>query len=567
MKAGYVLSAMFFTSLISLCFCEDNNQVCERTLSCKDSRCQGYTKTLAHSLLRSYTMSTPSSGSAGNGAGGESFDVHGDLGGMSEIQEQLAVLSRQLGQLASRFTDSERQRAEEAATAAAASSPESQRRATKGQEVLEEWNARMSSLQAVQIALDRRSATTTAVGSTADVRQEQGEGLGYFQRTGPSGGPGFRRELTRRGLLDRLGQSSSTQSAEGPYDGGESDVPLGFGSVEDRNDPSDDPMGESDFGVLKRVKWQISIFDGKTTSWRRFEMEFFMTMQHLRLDYVLSGDKEEVPVADRAISRDRLNAHYDSSKVAKHFAVWSLNSSSLKIDADKRVLFRAKSPVAGWDRVASFHRAETQGAKLLLSRQVLSARLHPGKDPVIVIGEIVELLAALDEVGIPVHEEFIWLHFVENLSPGYECIKNNLQGSKEPLKRTVLENALRSRYNVQSGGEKGRTIPDSAIFVSGSKAGRRVGRGGGRGATNKGKLDRRDQSEGLSSQAKIACKHCQKPGHIRPNWPERQGPGLGLGPRGCFLPIKGSNSERKWRPKRRRTSQLLWREVRNQIPR
>ena len=37
---------------------------------------------------------------------------------MSEIQQKLAVLSRQLRQLASRFTASERQRAEEAATAA-----------------------------------------------------------------------------------------------------------------------------------------------------------------------------------------------------------------------------------------------------------------------------------------------------------------------------------------------------------------------------------------------------------------------------------------------------------------
>ena len=67
-----------------------------------------------------------------------------------------------------------------------------------------------------------------------------------------------------------------------------------------------------------------------------------------------------------------------------------------------------------------------------------------------------ELLAALDEVGIPVHEEFIWLHFVDNLPPGYEFIKNNLQGSKEPLTRTVLEDPLRSRYNVQSGGKRGR---------------------------------------------------------------------------------------------------------------
>ena len=89
-------------------------------------------------------------------------------------------------------------------------------------------------------------------------------------------------------------------------------------------------------------------------------MEFLMAMRHLRLDSVLSGDKEEVPVADRTISRDRLNAHYGNSKVAKYFAVWSLISSSLKIDADKRVFFSTKSPVASWDRVASFHRAETQ---------------------------------------------------------------------------------------------------------------------------------------------------------------------------------------------------------------
>ena len=185
------------------------------------------------------------------------------------------------------------------------------------------------------------------------------------------------------------------------------------------------------------------------------------------------------------------------------------------------VFFSTKSPVAGRDRVASFHRAETQGAKLLLSRQVLSARLQPGQDPAIVIGAIVELLPALDEVGIPVHEEFIGLHFVDNLPPGYEFIKNNLQGSKEPLTRIVLEHALRSRYNVQSGGKKERTILDSALFVSGSKAGRGVGRGGGCGGTNKGKLDSRGRSEGLSYQAKIACNHCQKAGQIRLYCPER----------------------------------------------
>ena len=104
--------------------------------------------------------------------------------------------------------------------------------------------------------------------------------------------------------------------------------------------------------------------------------------------------------------------------------------------------------MAGWDRVASFHRAETQGGKLLLSRQVLSARLRPDKDPAIVIDEIVKLLAAVDELGIPLHEELIWPHFVDNLPPDYEFIKNNLQDSKEPLTRIMLEDALQSRYNV-----------------------------------------------------------------------------------------------------------------------
>ena len=64
-------------------------------------------------------MSAPSSGSVANGAGGEIFDALGDLGSMSEIQKQLAVLSRQMGQLAPRFTNGGRQRAEEPANAAA----------------------------------------------------------------------------------------------------------------------------------------------------------------------------------------------------------------------------------------------------------------------------------------------------------------------------------------------------------------------------------------------------------------------------------------------------------------
>ena len=265
---------------------------------------------------------------------------------------------------------------EEAAHAAAMQAvhkAEKERR--KGQEV-QEWNARMSSLHEVQIALGGKSGTTTAAGrfSTAEEeKQEQGEAAGYVKQTGPSGGPDFLRELTRRGLLDRLGQGSYAHRPEDLFDGGESDVPVVFGFAENQNRPDDDPIGESGFGVLKGIKWHNRGFDGKTTSWRSFEMEFLMAMRHLRLDSVLSGDMEEIPVADRTISRDRLNAHYGNFEVAKYFAVWSLISSSLMTNADERVISSTKSPLAGWDRVSLLFIVQKpkEGAKLLLSKQLL----------------------------------------------------------------------------------------------------------------------------------------------------------------------------------------------------
>ena len=118
-------------------------------------------------------MSTPSSESAGNGAGGERIAVHGDLESMFEIQQQLAVLSRQMEQLVSRFADSERQRPQEAANAAAMrAAQKSQEERRKGREV-QEWNARVSSLQAVQMALERWSATTAAVQLIRDRSREK----------------------------------------------------------------------------------------------------------------------------------------------------------------------------------------------------------------------------------------------------------------------------------------------------------------------------------------------------------------------------------------------------------
>ena len=158
-------------------------------------------------------------------------------------------------------------------------------------------------------------------------------------------------------------------------------------------------------------------------------------------------------------------------------------------------------------------------------------------------------------MGIPVHEEFIWLHFVDNLPPGYEFIKNNLQGSKEPLACTVLEYELRSRYNVQSGGKKGRTIPDSALLVSGSKVGRGVGYGGSRGGTNKGKLDSRGRSEGLSLQA-MTCNHCRAYSTKLPRTSMLH-KCRGWGHEAVSCPSKVPTPKKNG--DKRRTSQMLWR--------
>ena len=72
----------------------------------------------------------------------------------------------------------------------------------------------MSSLHAVQIVLEGKLATT-AVGrlSTAKEKREQGKAASYVLQTRPRGGPGFRRELTLRGLLDKLERSSNAYTA------------------------------------------------------------------------------------------------------------------------------------------------------------------------------------------------------------------------------------------------------------------------------------------------------------------------------------------------------------------
>ena len=100
----------------------------------------------------------------------------------------------------------------------------------------------------------------------------------------------------------------------------------------------------------------------------------------------------------------------------------------------------------------------------------------------------------------------------------------------------MLEDALRSRYNVRSGGKKRWTIPDSALLVPGSKAGLGVGRGGDRGGTSKGKLDGRGRSERFSSQAKITAITAKSPGTFDLTVPSVTASSAGMGSRGCFLP-------------------------------
>ena len=76
-------------------------------------------------------------------------------------------------------------------------------------------------------------------------------------------------------------------------------------------------------------------------------MKFLMVMWHFHLHSVLDDEKEEIYVADRAIFCDRLHAHYNQTRKAKHFAVWSLILSALKTGADKQAFFQYKV-ASGW---------------------------------------------------------------------------------------------------------------------------------------------------------------------------------------------------------------------------
>ena len=99
---------------------------------------------------------------------------------MFEIQQELAVLSRQMGQLTSHFTDSDRQRAEEAVHVAAIQAAYKSEEERRKEQEIQEWSACMYSLHAVQIVvLEGKSGNTTAAGrlSAAEEKRKSREKL------------------------------------------------------------------------------------------------------------------------------------------------------------------------------------------------------------------------------------------------------------------------------------------------------------------------------------------------------------------------------------------------------
>ena len=158
----------------------------------------------------------------------------------------------------------------------------------------------MSSLLAVQIEAFEGRLGTTAAGSTADENpQQQCEAAGDILTTGPSEESDFKPDPTRRRLLKMLRRSSKAYRAQNPFGDGESNVLVGFGSAEDQNLSHHDAVAVSDFHFFEGAKLQISVFDDKTISWRRFVMDVFMAMRHLCLESVPTDKKEEIPVANR----------------------------------------------------------------------------------------------------------------------------------------------------------------------------------------------------------------------------------------------------------------------------
>lgn len=98
----------------------------------------------------------------------------------------MAALSRQLGQLAARMDESERQRAVETSNAAAIRAAERAEEERRNCQEVEEWN---SCLQSVQRALDERLSNTPVGGEIGKGQQQQNEPAGNVLQIGLSTEP------------------------------------------------------------------------------------------------------------------------------------------------------------------------------------------------------------------------------------------------------------------------------------------------------------------------------------------------------------------------------------------
>ena len=90
-----------------------------------------------------------------------------------------------------------------------------------------------------------------------------------------------------------------------------------------------------------------------------------------------------------------------------------------------------------------------QGANLFSSRKVLRTRLQPNKTKqAIAFGENVNVIAALEELGIPVDEESTRPHVVEDRTPAYDFYQEQLTR----VKRAPYAQCFRKRSAVKKMG-------------------------------------------------------------------------------------------------------------------
>ena len=146
-----------------------------------------------------------------------------------------------------------------------------------------------------------------------------------------------------------------------------------------------------------------------------------MAMQHLQLIPVLGGSKEEIPAADKMIPMNASLLTTVRQKLRNLFAVWIAQHEGTNGRVGENCFF----PPCGNAR------GQTDPEQTYV-KHALTAERRPG------YSNRRDCRAARCSPGrwnTPVQEEFIWLHFVDNLPPGYDLARNNLQSSKKTLTR------------------------------------------------------------------------------------------------------------------------------------